>query len=246
MLILSFVMITKNAGEVVEDCLISVDGWVDEIIVVDDFSTDDTVEICTKYGARVIQRHEYDLGRQKAFALSQAKGAWVLHLDADERVSPGLKTQILEAIKQKEYDGYKIQYLNHFLGNPIRHGGEDYAMVRLFRRDKASVSSSPVHEHVEVAGEIGLLEGPILHFSYRSISQLFSKFTDYAHREAKRKRAAGERVTLRKLFIDPPHLVWARYIESGGYRDGFVRLLLDVAFGYMEFMTYVFLLRKRG
>ncbi|KXK07619.1 MAG: SPBc2 prophage-derived glycosyltransferase SunS [Microgenomates bacterium OLB22] len=228
----------------VDDCLASVSDWVDEMVVVDDFSTDDTAQICHAHGATVIRRHEYDLGAQKAFALSQAKGEWILHLDADERVSPDLKTQILKAIQDKKFDGYKIRYLNHFLGHPVRHGGEDYSMIRLFRRSKYHISSSPVHEHVTVAGAMGELQGPMLHYSYRTIPQVLQKFTDYARREAKRKRAAEETVTLRKLFIDPPHLVWARYVESGGYKDGVFRLLLDIAFGYMEFMTYIFLLRK--
>ena len=141
--ILSLVMITKNAEELLEKSLQSVKGLADEIVLVDDYSKDRTLEIAKKYGAKIYMRRERDLGRQKAYGLQKAKGEWILFLDSDEILSKGLYKEIKIILKSKIQDlksnlvAYRIPYQNHFLGKLIRHGGENYAMTRLFKKKYA-------------------------------------------------------------------------------------------------------------
>lgn len=242
---LSILTITKNSSEVLERALQSVQDIASEIIVVDDFSEDSTVDIAGKYDAKVFQHHEEDLGKQKRYALGKAKGDWILVLDADEVVGENLEKEIRRTVRvnNAKYDGYRIQYQNYFLGRMLHRGGEDYKMVRLFRKGKGMIEPSLVHEAVEIpSGKIGELEGRIHHYSYRSTSQVFGKFTDYAKRDAKRKMADGEKVDFKKLFMYGPHMFWARFVEDRGYVDGPFRLPLDLAFAYMEGLTYWLLL----
>lgn len=240
---LSVVMITKNSGRVIRRSLESVKDIADEIVIVDNFSTDKTIDIAKGYGAKIFFRKEMDLGRLRRYGLSQAKGRWVLFLDSDEVVSPGLKKEIkLKINPSSSFSGYYIPYQNHFLGRVVKHGGEDYKMLRLFRRDRVLIKDALVHEKVEIKnGVVGQLKNKIDHYSYRSLSQMWKKFTDYALREARQKRKKGEKSSLKKIFLYPIHMFWARFIKDKGYRDGFFRLPLDLGFAYMEFLTYLLL-----
>lgn len=236
---LSVLMITKNSGGLLEASLSSVKTITDEILVVDDNSSDNTVEIAKKYGAKVFKKKNTNLGLQRAFGLSKCLGNWILMLDADEIVSTDLAKEIKGIVEgDGQYSGYYIPYQNHFLGKPIYYGGEDYKILRLFKKDKSMIASSQVHEHVAIQGKTGLLHGKINHFSYRSILQTFSKFTLYARLEAKQKIAKGEKTSIKTLVLYPLHMFWARYIKDKGYKDYFLRIILDVGFAYMEFLTY--------
>ena len=242
---LSVVIITKNAGDTLEACLKSVFSLSKDILVVDDYSRDQTKAICDKYKVRFYRHWEYDLGKQKKYALSKAAYEWILNLDADEMVTNALKREILTAIKKGNPDisGYIIPFHNHLFGKPVTHGGENYKMLRLFKKRAVSIEPSLVHEKFTLKfGKSANLHGFIDHFSYRSPTQLFSKFTDYARRDAQQKFESGERANFKKLTLYPLHMFYARYIKDHGYKDGFIRIVLDLGFAYMEFMTYLLLL----
>lgn len=234
-------MITKDAGETIEKTLQSIQGLPDAIIVADDYSKDNTREIAEEYGATVFLIHESHEGRHKQFALGQATSEWVLNLDADEVLTPELKEEIIQTLSQQyiPHDGYVIPFLNHFLGRPLRHGGENYSQFRLFRREVAFAQQHAIHAPFEVTtGKVGTLRNYLLHFSYRSIWQLYVKFTKYAWREAHKKKTNGEGTSLKKLIMYPAHMFWARFFKDKGYKDGLIRIPLDFAFAYMEFLTY--------
>ncbi len=242
---LSLLMITKNSDEHIEKSLKSVRELVDEIVIIDNNSADRTRDIVQSYGAKVIVREDDDLGKQRAYGLNKVTGEWVLVLDADEIVRIELLKEIKSKLKAQSsllYCGYFIPFQNHFLGKPIHFGGEDYKMLRLFRKDSVTINNALVHEHFEVKGKTGTLKNKIYHYSYRSITQIFKKFTDYAIREAKQKRAGGEKTSLKKLTLYPVHMFWARFIKDKGYKDGLFRIPLDIGFAYMEFLTYLLLL----
>lgn len=241
---LSVVMITHNAGELLEKVLKSVRPIADELIIVDDGSTDNTVGTAASFGASIYYFRDPDLGKRKAYGIEQAVGKWILILDSDEVISPVLAREISEVIqKRRSTDVYYIPYKNHLLGRVVRYGGERYAMPRLFKRKRAKMKTALVHEQIMFdVGKSACLHSPILHYSYRSLPQMYSKFTDYALREARQKRKNGERTSLRKIFMYPPHMVWARFVQDRGYKDGLFRLPLDIGFGYMEFVTYVSML----
>jgi glycosyltransferase involved in cell wall biosynthesis len=257
---LSCILITKNAAETLARTLSSVIGLADEIIVVDDRSTDATVEIAESYSARVIHNPETSEGRQRVVSLNAARGEWVLCLDSDEVVSPELYTEIQQLLihsrdmsvkagsgkdRFQQLSGYFIPYTNFFLGRPVRHGGESYQALRLFRRDAVEVDVQPIHATFQLtSGRSGVTNGTLYHYSYRSLAQLFRKFTQYSFREADRKHAAGERSGIKQITLYPVHMFYARFIEDKGYKDGLHRIPLDLAFAYMEFLTYWLLLTR--
>ncbi len=244
---LSLLMITKNAEELLEPCLKSVEGLVYETIIIDNYSNDKTREIAKKFGAKVYLHEENDLGKQKAYGLKKVTGDWVLNLDSDEIVSPRLKDEI-KRLKNYElritnYSGFCIFYQNHFLGRPVDYGGENYKMLRLFKRNAVEIESTLVHEHFIIKkGKIGFLKHKILHYSYRTLFQTFKKFSDYSIREARQKNINEEKSSLEKIFLYPIHMFWARFIKDKGYKDGIIRIPLDLGFAYMEFLTYILLL----
>lgn len=244
---LSLLMITKNSEDTIEESLKSVRNLADEIIIVDDYSIDKTVTIAKKYGAHVFFRHDENLGKQKAYGLNKASGEWILILDADEIVSDTLKREIRNTmVSRSDTEGYYIPYQNYFLGRPIHYGGENYKMLRLFKKNAIKIESNLVHEYAQPKnGKIGYLKNRIHHYSYRSLFQMYRKFTDYAVREARQKIQKGEKTTLRKIFLYPPHMFWARFFKDKGYKDGWFRIPLDAGFAYMEFLTYVLMLFMR-
>jgi glycosyltransferase involved in cell wall biosynthesis len=128
---ITLVMITKNAADTLEMSLKSVRELVNEIVIVDDFSTDKTTEIAQKYTDKIKKNHQKSLGHQKSIALSMAKEDWILSLDSDEIVSEKLKKEIIKLLSQDkiQYDGFLIPYQNHFLGKKISYGGESYKML---------------------------------------------------------------------------------------------------------------------
>lgn len=244
---LSVVTITKNSLDVVEAALKSVAGLWDELLVGDGGSTDGTVEIVKKYrGIVAAQKKDAPLGERKQKLVEKAGGEWILVLDADERVSPKLAQEIRHNVMEKNdrwIVAYRIPYQNYVFGRPVYYGGETYAKVRLFRRGYGRISPEPLHEEVIVKdGKVGELRGVIHHHSYRTPWQLFTKFTQYAWIAAGQKSKAGERATFQKLFLYSPHMFWSRYIKEMGYKDGWRGLVLALAFGYMEGLTYWFLL----
>lgn len=249
---LSVLMITKNAAETLEKSLASIKKIADEIIIVDSMSTDRTVEIAKNYLAKVYVKEFTDIGKQRIFGFSKAKGKWVLILDCDEIVSEKLMKEIRSKIActpklqrrsencKLKINAYYIPYQNFFLNMPLQFGGEDYKMLRLFRRIKLNIEPSLVHNKIEIKDEkIGYLKGKIFHHSYRSLPQMFGKFTDYGIRMAKEKFLSGEKSSFKKIFIYPIHMFWARFIEDKGFEDGLFRIPLDLGFAYMEFVTYV-------
>lgn len=199
-----------------------------------------------KYLARVYLSNSTNLGTRKQFLIEEAKGEWILILDTDETVSSELQAEIQEILdnpkKSSGVNGYRIPYQNYVFGKPVHHGGERYSKVRLFRRGKGRVSQVPLHEEVEVEGKIVNLKGVIHHHSYRNPIQLLVKFTKYAWTASREKKKTGETITLKKLFLYGPHMFWARFVKDEGYKDGLYGFILAKAFGYMETMTYWFLL----
>lgn len=186
------------------------------------------------------------LGVRKNRLIGLAAHDWVLLLDTDEVVSPLLRKEIEDVLAHAPGDihGYAIPYQNYAFGQPVRHGGEKYAKVRLFRRQYGSVTPRHIHEEVMVEGNIGKLKGVIHHDSYRSLGQVIRKFTRYARMAAREKRKAGERISFQKLFLYGPHMFAARALKDAAWRDGWQGILLALCFAYMETLTYWFMILR--
>ena len=150
---ISLVIITKNEEKNIEECILSAKDIVDEIIVIDDFSTDNTTQIASRLGAKIFKRRLDNFCNQKNFALKKVRNEWVLFLDADERLSSQLKNEIVKAVSY-EYDGFRILRRNYIFGKLLKYGAnaEDW-VVRLFKRSKG-VFVNPIHEYVVVKGKL--------------------------------------------------------------------------------------------
>jgi len=233
-------MITKNAEKTIEKSLRSVCDWVDKIIIIDDYSTDKTLEIAKKYQSIIYQNTYQGEGNQRNFGLKKILTKWTLILDSDEVITHKIRQEILNKVKSSVFSGYWIPFQSYFLNQKLNYGGENYQKMVLFRTKDSFCTKDEIHAAYKIkSGKIGQLKNKIDHYSYRSLSQLFAKFNNYAIREARQKKSLGEKTSLKKIFLYPVHLFWARFIKDKGYEDGIFRIPLDLGFAYMEFITYV-------
>jgi glycosyltransferase involved in cell wall biosynthesis len=226
---LSAIIITRNEAANVAACLQSV-AFCNERIVVDSGSNDDTVKIAVAAGATVVTHTWAGFGAQKNFALSLARGDWVLSIDADERVSAPLAAEILSTISSASADGYEIARLSTFLGRPMRHSGwfPDY-VLRLFRREKARFTDHLVHERVICKGPIGRLSGVLDHHPVLRLEDAIARVDSYSTAGAEMLAASRRRVSFASGIT---HGLWSflrAYIMRLGFLDGREGLLLAVA-----------------
>lgn len=189
---LSAVVITRNEAHHIERCLRSVD-FADECVVLDSGSSDRTVELARALGAQVSVDPAWPgFGPQKNRAVALARGEWVFSIDADEQVTPALRTAILEALAAPGHDGYWVLRASSFCGRTIRHGDwRNDRVLRLFRRGVGRFSDDVVHERVIVPGTQGTLRGLLLHDSVESLEDGREKMLRYARLGAEKLRARG-------------------------------------------------------
>ncbi len=217
---LSAVLITLNAAGQLEPCLRSL-AFCDEIVVIDSGSTDDTVYLAERHGARVIQSEWRGYGPQKQFAVSQAKHDWVLCIDADERVSEALQKSIVTALGAQLFHAYRFARCNRFMGRYLRHGeGYPDRSLRLFDRRHARWSDDPVHEKVVTEVSIGLLDGDLMHDSAETLDAYLAKQNRYTTLAAKEALARGKRASVAALVLSPSFRFIKFYFLRLGFLDG--------------------------
>jgi len=219
---LSLIVITKNEEASIGRCLRSA-AFADEMVVVDNGSTDKTVEIARAFGARVIEAPDWPgFGPQKNRALDAATGDWVLSLDADEWVEPSLAGEIRAVLVCSDAaDGYKIPRSSRFCGRVVRHCGwsPDY-VLRLFRRERGRFSDDKVHEHVDVEGRIVRLKNPIEHDSITDFVDAEDKIERYAAAAATALKAKGKTASPLKARVRGLGAFLRTYIWRLGFLDG--------------------------
>lgn len=240
----SVVIVTKNEERNIGNALKSVKDFED-IVVVDSFSEDRTVEICKEYTNRIFQHKWQGYAKQKQIAIDYAKKDWVLLLDADERISPELKNEISNLFTDKTkiaYQGYYIPRKNYFLGKWIKHSGwwPDYT-IRLFRKDSSQVQQREVHEKVIVKGQTGYLKNPLLHYTYETISEFISKMQNYSTLSAKEinKEKIPATVLFLKMTINPIFTFIKMFLLKQGFRDGFHGFILSALYSFYTFLKYL-------
>jgi glycosyltransferase involved in cell wall biosynthesis len=224
---LSVLLPTFNSAETVRLVLQSV-SWADEILVVDSFSTDDTLEICREYGARILQHEYVNSARQKNWALPQCAHEWVLQIDTDETLEPGLETEIAACMAEvsDQVDAFRMPRKNHVLGKWLRHGGlYPDPQVRLFRRERGRWTEREVHAHVEVPGEVAELKGALLHQGMPSISRQLANLNRYTRYEADELAKQGRPFSAYRLLLHPWIVFAYRYFWQQGFRDGWRGLI---------------------
>lgn len=220
---LSAVLITLNAATQLDECLRSL-AFCNEIVIVDSGSSDGTLDIAEKYGAKVVRSEWLGFGPQKQFAVTQAKNDWVLCIDADERVTDKLAKSIADAIANQSTSSckaYRFPRCNRFLGRYLRHG-EGYPdwSLRLFHRGHARWSDDAVHEKVVTGGPVGELSGDLLHDSAESIETYLTKQNRYTSIAAQEALSVGKRASTSKLLLSPALRFVKFYLLRLGFLDG--------------------------
>ena len=242
---LSVVIITRNEELNIRRCLESV-KWAEEIVVVDQFSTDRTQEICREYTSHIHQRDMVDgFGPQKQFGVGHATQDWILSIDADEWLSDEL-SQSLQGLlngEAPELHGYEVMRRTRYLGHWVMHCGWHVPIMRLFDRRHGGFNDRKIHETILVDGEVGLLDGELLHESYRSIRQHMEKLNLFSDFDA--EVVDGRGVVLKPLnfwwyFAVKPILLFIRkFIFMQGFRDGISGFVISIFTGLATMIIYM-------
>jgi glycosyltransferase involved in cell wall biosynthesis len=236
---ISVVIIAKNAEQCIGRCLESVYRWVGEIVVVINDCSDRTAAIATSFGAKVVDHPWQGFKEQRNFAKQLATMPWVLSIDADEIISDELKQSIMNFIAKDDthYNGASCPRLTYFFGKSVTHGGlfPDIS-IRLFRKNKGNWEGRRIHERLHVDGEIFLLEGHLLHYSYGSIREQIERLLVYSEFFVSDHR--GEQVSGPIIFWQTFSCFLRRYIFKGGFLDGFRGFYLAVAASFFRLYEY--------
>lgn len=238
---LSAVILTKNEERNIRDCLESIAGWASEIIIVDDESTDRTIDIASQYTDRIIVRKMDIEGRQRNFAYAQARNLWVLSLDADERVTEELKAEIKETINHhSKYCGFTIPRKNYLGDYWLRYGGwYPSPQLKLFRKDKFRYEEVGVHPRAFMDEPCGHLKSDIIHYSYRNLEDFLNKLNNQTTREAQKWFAQAKPMRLGRFIWRSYDRFMRTYFGRKGYKDGFIGFVVAFFAGLYQFLSYL-------
>lgn len=239
---ISAVIITYNEERNIARCLTSLQGLVDEIVVVDSFSNDHTVEICREFGARIIQNPFSGHIQQKNFALDQAKNDYVLSLDADEEVSASLAKSILQVKNNPQAQGYSMNRLSNYCGKWIHHGSwYPDRKLRLFdRRVVRWGGENPHDKAIPASGaRVEHLSGDIHHYSYYTLDEHIRKLDYFSGIAAQSLFQKGRSAGLVKIVFRPGLAFVRDYVLRGGFLDGYEGFLIARLTAWYTFQKYV-------
>jgi len=240
----SVVVIVRNEEKRLAQCLESA-AWSDDIVIVDDMSTDRTVEIARRYTDRVFEKKMEVEGTHRNYAYSLARNEWVLSLDADEVVTPELASEISQVVKGDaagkldEYVVFAIP-LRNFVGKYwVRHGGWYPAYKdRLFRKGRFKYEEAGVHPRVIYEGRCGRLKSDIIHYSYEDFSELVASMNGQTTKEAQKWVSDGRKMTLGKALWRAFDRFYRCYFTKKGGRDGVIGLMIAVNSGIYQVLSY--------
>jgi len=221
---LTITIITHNEERNIGRCLEALKGLPDEMIVVDSFSTDKTVEICESYGCRVIQRDFKSFVDQKQFAVFEAKNDWILSVDADEVITEGLKNEIAGLLKQEKipFEGYEIHFSLFYMGKIMHHSGVgNEHKLRLFNRKYGAFGASYVHEKINLNGPVSRLKGRVIHYSYNDLQHHLEKSNLYTTLAAINNKKNGKKYYKLWGTLKFPITFMLYYFIKGGFLDGY-------------------------
>lgn len=236
---LSGIVITKNEEQMIGDCVLSL-KFCAEVIVVDTGSTDATNEIVKKHKTRVVKSTGHDYSQFRNAGLAAAKGDWVLYVDADERVTPLLRNEIVKKIKSGVAAAYAISRQNIFLGKEMRYGGwsNDY-VIRLFQKSKLRRWVRPLHEEPEYGGELGRLENKLVHISHRDLTSMLNKTLDFTTYESELMlKASHPPVVAWRMVRVMLTEFWLRFIKLSAWRDGMEGVIDGLFQVFNSFVIY--------
>ena len=230
---------TLNEEIHIKDAIKSVD-FADEIIVIDSYSSDKTLEIAEKMNVKIIKRKFDDFSSQKNYAIKQASHSWIYILDADERVTPEVRVEILKAVKKpKDFVGFYVRRTFYFANQKINYcGWQRDKVIRLFLKGECRYKGI-VHETISTKGKIGFLKSKIDHFGYRNYNHFIAKINHYSALKATELHQQEKTVNLFQLLIKPPARFFIHYLIRLGFLDGFAGLVLAKILAYSVLTRYV-------
>ena len=244
---ISACIISYNEENKIENCLRSLDGVVDEIVVVDSLSTDRTVEIASAFTDRIF--HQPFLGHvaQKNLSVSKARYDWILNLDCDERLSSQLRQSILEVKDRLDrYDAYQMARKTFYVYRWLNHCWYPDKKIRLFNKHKARWSGVKLHEKVQVdSGQVQFLSGDILHYSFDSLSAHIQTLDNFTEIGAAEILESGKKVFLLTPFSHGLWIFIRMYILRRGFLDGYAGLAASALSSVHVFVKYSKVLMRR-
>ncbi len=236
---ISVVILTKNEEKNIGESLASVQ-WADEVIIIDDYSTDETVSLAKRLGASVYTRRmDGNFSSQRNFGLNKAKHPWVLFLDADERVSMELRDEIRETITshRNRYAGYYLKRQDILFGKTLKYGETaGSSFLRLGRKD-SGIWQGSVHEVWEVKGHIGMLHHPMSHYPHQTIAEFLLEVNFYTDLRAKELYHAGIRSSWFDIICYPAGKFLKNYLLLRGFLDGIPGMISALMMSFHSFLV---------
>jgi len=216
-------------------------AFADEVIFIDSYSTDDTVERAKALGVRVIQRKFDDFSTQRNFALAQATHDWVLFFDLDEEIPEALSCEIQAlCLEPPVADAFEVRRRFFFFGKFLRFSGwRNDRVVRMFNKHKAQYNGDLVHEKLLVKGKTATLKNSLAHYSYTDFDRYNEKLTQYSKLQAQQLYAQGKRPTCYHFFIRPWYRFWKQYVWQGGFLDGKAGFIVSYVHAFAVFKRYL-------
>jgi len=235
---ISAIVLTKDSENILDRCLQSL-NWSDEIIIIDDNSTDKTLGIAQKHKAKIFQRSlDNDFAAQRNFGLDKAKGEWVLFIDSDEEVSDKLKEEIISKLKSSEnVEGYLLKRHDYYQGTWLTHGEVgDQKLLRLAKKD-AGIWKRKVHEIWDIKGTVESLQNPIFHYPHPTIKDFLKEINTYSTLHAGVAYEEGQRTNFFLIVLKPKMKFLQNYILRGGFLDGSAGFIYAMMMGFHSFLT---------
>lgn len=241
---LTVVIVAKNEERNIAECVASA-SFADEVLVLDSNSSDATAALASAAGARVVQTDWPGYGPQVARGIGMARTAWVLSLDADERITPELRDEVRQAIRSGAHAGYRIPRLSEFCGRFIHHSGwrPDHTL-RLGLREKSGFTDHFLHAHMTVDGSVGELKESLIHFSYPNLHDVLEKLDRYSSGHARDMHAKGKTGGVWKALLHGLFAFIRTYLLRLGFLDGSHGLMLAIynaEYTYYKYLKLMFI-----
>ncbi len=238
---LSVIIPVKNEEHNMHKVLESV-SFADEIMIVDSFSTDKTVEIAKKYTDFIVQKEYLYSASQKNWAIPQVTHEWILLIDADERVTPELKKEIIEILENpiKDTVAYWIGRVNHFMGKRIKYSGwQNDKVIRLFKKSNCIYEDKMVHAEIKADGKVGVLKNKLYHYTYVTLDRHIQKLNQYASWQAEDYNDKTGKLTPYHFVIKPFWRFINHFIIKRGFRDGTIGFIIAYLRSYSIIIRYI-------
>jgi glycosyltransferase involved in cell wall biosynthesis len=214
--------------------------WADEIVLLDSFSTDGTVEIAREYGAKIVSEKFCGFGRLRNLALAASSNDWMVSIDSDERCTPEFAAEVREIVRNPRHDAYFVPRLNFFLDRPMRYCGmyPDYRQPQLFDRRKFRYREDLVHEGFVCEGTTGYCANPITQLPFPTLAVMMAKNERYTTLMAKRRFDDHRRAGLATLLFSPMAAFLKKYFIQQGFREGIYGFVFSALHAYYTFLKY--------